>query len=133
MRTIFYNKFLSGISISFMFSFLLKQFIFKSNYFFVYSASFFGALYLLLCWFTYLKSDGVFIFRKKTRSTSPINKFDRLSYKKKGIYNMDIKHDFNKTAEVSEAKDLKAIMLAYLACSATLFLASQLYFQHLTR
>lgn len=122
MRTIFYNKFFSGISISFLISFLLKQF-FNSQLSFVYTMSFFGSLYLLLSWVTYLKSDGIYFFQKKYDTS--IKKYDRFSYKKKGVYNMD-EDDINN--DVTETQKFKAVMFAYLCCSAVLFIISQLYY-----
>lgn len=124
MRTIFYNKFFSGISISFFVSYLLKQFFF-SPLSFVYTLSFFGAFYLFLSWITYLKLDGVHFFKTKARN-STINKLDRFWYKKKGVYNMDSDDEISDNIELSENQKLKVTMFAYLCCAIVLFAASSL-------
>lgn len=130
MRTIFYNKFFSGISISFFISYLLKQFVFKDEFSIVYAMSCFGALYLLLCWTTYLKLDGVHFFKSKSMNLST-KKLDRFWYKKKGVYNLDKDYDISNNIELSENQMLKVTFFAYLSCSILLFIASQLYHQHL--
>lgn len=130
MRTIFYNKFLSGISFSFFISYLLKQFVLKSQLSFVYTMSFFGALYLLLCWITYLKLDGIYFFQKKSRGSLTQRLDYRFLYKKKGVYNLDKEYDFTNNTELSEDQELKAAIFAYLSCSVVLFIISQLYYNY---
>lgn len=132
MRTIFYNKLFSGISISFFISYLLKQFVFMDEFSLVYALSCFGALYLLLCWTIYLKLDGLHFFKTKGVNLSS-KKLDRFWYKKKGVYNMDKDYNFTNNIELSENQKLKVTFFAYLSCSIILFVASQLYHQHLIK
>ncbi len=133
MRTIFYNKFFFSISISFFISYLLKEFVLKSQLSFVYTLSFFGALYLLLCWITYLKLDGVHFFQTKS-GNSLTKKLDyRFLYKKKGVYNMDNDYDFTKNIELPENQKLKAVLFAYLLCSIVLFTFSHFFYNYLTQ
>lgn len=130
MRTVFYNKFFSGISISFLISYLLKQFLLKNQLSFMYTLSFFGAFYLLLSWFAYLKLDGLQFFKSKKNNLNT-KKSDRFWYKKKGVYNMDKDDDFSQNIELSERQKLKATIFAYFCCSLVLFAASQLNHQYL--
>ena len=131
MKTIFYNKFLSGLSISFILSFLIGKFILNSHIFFVFSLSFCGALYLLLSWFTYLKLDGVLFFQKKSKK--PLKKiFDfRFGYKKKGVYSIDKDYDIEEPHALSEEKTLKATIYGYLFCGLLLLISSQLFYNML--
>lgn len=133
MRTIFYNKFFFGISISFLISYLLKQFVLKSWLSFVYTMSFFGALYLLLCWITYLKLDGIHFFQTKSGNSLTKKPDYRFSYKKKGVYNVDKDNDFTKSIELSENQKLKAYIFAYLLCSIVLFTVSHLFYNYIAQ
>ncbi len=131
MKTVFYNKILSGLSISFILSFLLGKFIFKSNIYFTFSLSFFGALYLLLSWFTYLKFDGVLFFQKKSKKSNK-KVFDfRFKYKKKGVYNIDKDNDIIESNAISEDKILKATIYGYLLCGLLLLIGSQLFYKNM--
>lgn len=129
MRTVFYNKFLFGISASLFISYLLKQLVFHSDFSFVYSTSFFGSLLLLLSWITYLKMDGVHYFQKKSEGSLTKKPDYRTRYKKSGVYNMDNEHDTFNTVEIPEKQALKATIAAYLSCSLILFAISQLYYK----
>ena len=124
MKTVFYNKFLSGLSISFIFSFLISKFIFKSNIYFTFSLSFFGALYLLLSWFTYLKLDGIFFFNKKSQKSFKKNLDFRFLYKKKGVYNIDKDYEIEESHTLPEDKALKAKIFGYLFCGLALLISS---------
>ena len=125
VKTTFYNKFFSGLSISFISSFLISKFIFKSNIYFIFSLSFFGALYLLFSWLTYLKLDGLFFFNKKTNKTTKKILDFRFSYKKKGVYNIDKDYDTKEHNALSEDKILKATIYGYLFCGLILLIGSQ--------
>ncbi len=131
MKTIFYNKFFFGLSISFLASYLFSRFLAWGSYSFAYAMSFFGALYLMLGWITYLKLDGVYYFRKK-RKPSASKQFDyRFSYKKKGLYNIDKDYDAEPSEDIPDNKALKAVIFAYLSCAAILFIASHIYFNRI--
>lgn len=133
MRTVFYNKFFSGISASLFISYLLKQLVFRNDFSFVYTTCFLGSLLLLLSWITYLKLDGVHYFQKES-GISISKKLDyRSMYKKKGVYNMDNEQDVINTVEIPKKQALKATIAAYLSCSLILFAISQLYYQHIIR
>ena len=129
MKTIFYNKFFSGLSISLTISFLLNQFVFKSKIFFMFSLSFFGALLLLLSWFTYLKLDGVYFFQKINHKTK-LNLDFRFQYKKKGVYNIDKDFDTLEINGISDEKALKATIYAYLSSGVLLLICSQLFYMN---
>lgn len=131
MKTIFYNKFLSGLSISFILSFLLGKFIFNSNIYFEFSLSFFGALYLLLSWFTYLKLDGVLFFQKKTKKSNKKTFDFRFRYKKKGVYNLDKDNEIIESNSISEEKMLKSTIYGYLLCGLLLLIGSLLFHKNM--
>jgi len=101
------------------------------NYSFAFSLMFFAALYLLLAWFSYLRLDGLYFFRKKEKSNSS-KMFDfRFWYKNKGIYNMDKDDDMEIDEDIPEDKLVKFTIFAYIACSVMLFIISQILFKQL--
>lgn len=128
MRFVFYNKLFSGLSISLAISFIIGELILKSNIYFIFSASCFGAIYLLLGWICYLKLDGVTFFKSK-----PFKYFkkhfgilDRFRYKSKGVYNIDEYDSSFENKELSEEQVTKAAMYAYILCGIMLLLGAQL-------
>lgn len=120
MRFMFYNKLFSGLSISLALSFIIGKMILKSNMYFIFTASFFGAVYLLLGWINYLKLDGVTLFKKH------FSLLDRFSYKKKGVYNADEYDDVFKNEELPADQAAKAAMYAYILCGVILLLGAQI-------
>jgi len=131
MKTIFYNKLFFGLSVSFLVSYLFSRLLAWGSYSFTYAMSFFGALYLMLGWITYLRLDGVYFFRKK-RKQSASKQFDyRFSYKKKGVYNIDKDYGAKPDEDIPDNKALKAAIFAYLSCAAILFIASHIYFNRI--
>ena len=131
MNKIFYNKFFSRLSIALIISFLISRFSMLGNYSFAFSLMFFAALYLLLAWFSYLRLDGLYFFRKKEKSNSS-KMFDfRFWYKNKGIYNMDKDDDMEIDEDIPEDKLVKFTIFAYIACSVMLFIISQILFKQL--
>ncbi|MCQ1529332.1 hypothetical protein [Lutispora saccharofermentans] len=108
MRFVFYNKLFSGLSISLAISFIIGELILKSNIYFIFSASCFGAIYLLLGWICYLKLDGVTFFKSK------------------GVYNIDEYDSSFENKELSEEQVTKAAMYAYILCGIMLLLGAQL-------
>lgn len=131
MKSIFYNKLFSGLSISLSISFLLSKFIFKSSMLFIFSLSFFGALYLLLSWLMYLKLDGVVFFQSKFKKSFKRNLDFRFQYKKKGVYNIDKDFDCIETNEIPEDKILKATIYGYLSSGIVLLACSSLFYHNL--
>lgn len=131
MKSIFYNKLFSGLSISLSISFLLSKFIFKSSMLFIFSLSFFGALYLFLSWLMYLKLDGVVFFQNKFKKASKRNLDFRFQYKKKGVYNIDKDFDCIETNEIPEDKILKATIYGYLSSGIILLICSSLFYHNL--
>lgn len=128
MRFVFINKLLSGLSISFVISFIIGELILRSNMYFIFSASCFGAIYLLLGWVCYLKLDGVTFF--KSKSFKYLKKYfsllDRFKYKSKGVYNIDEYDDIFQNNEPPEEETAKAAMYAYITCGVVLLLSAQL-------
>lgn len=128
MRFVFYNKLFFGLSISLAISFIIGELILKSNIYFIFSASCFGAIYLLLGWICYLKLDGVTFFKSKSfiYFKKHFSILDRLRYKNKGVYNMDEYDDSFESKELSEEQIAKATMYAYILCGIVLLLGTQL-------
>ena len=128
MRFVFYNKLFFGLSISLAISFIIGELILKSNIYFIFSASCFGAIYLLLGWICYLKLDGVTFFKSKSfiYFKKHFSILDRLRYKNKGVYNMDEYDDSFESKELSEEQIAKAAMYAYILCGIVLLLGTQL-------
>lgn len=129
MRTAIINKTFSKLATSLTISFVLGKIIFKSRLFLVFSASFFGALYLLLGWILYLSLDGIAFF--KNISTKILKKqfspFDRFSYKNSGVYNVDNK-DIVAISDLSDDEITKASMYSYIICGVFLLIASHVIF-----
>lgn len=127
MRAVFYNKLFSGLSISLILSIILSKIIFKSSIYFMFSTSFFGALYLLLSWLMYLKLDGVVFFQKISQENFKKLFNFRFKYKKKGVYNLD-DDDISKYGDLPEDKIAKASFYGYLLTGIALLICSQLYY-----
>lgn len=130
MRSLFYNKLLSILLISFFISLVIGKLILKSNIYFLFSASSLGAIYLLLGWIYYLKLDGVTFFKNKSFKYFKENFsiLDRFRYKTKGIYNMDEHFNTYKANEISEKEAYKASMYAYILSGIILLVLVQLVF-----
>lgn len=128
MRFAFYKKTFSKLSTSFILSFIISKTLFKSQIFFMFSLSVFGALYLLLGWLLYLKSDGVRFLKDKSpnKISKSFNPFDRFSYKNKGIYNINKNDDSTEIIESIHMSMTKASMYSYVFCGLFLLIASQL-------
>lgn len=128
MRFLFYNKLFSGLSISLAVSFIIGKIILKSSIYFIFIASFFGGIYLLLGWMSYLRLDGVGVFKGSSHKyfKKHFSILDRFSYKNKGVYSEDDKDDIFKRAELPEKDSAKAEMYAYILCGIVLLLGAQL-------
>lgn len=102
MRFMFFKKTLSKFSTALIISFIISIILFDSSFLFMFSTSFLGALYLFLGWLLYLESDGIKIFKNKSfkKFNSFFNRFDRFSYKNKGVYNVSTEdHQINNQAD----------------------------------
>lgn len=131
MKTIFYNKFFSRLSIALVISFLISRLSTLSKYSFSFALAFFAALYLLFGWFSYLRLDGVHFFRKRKNSSSFKIVDFRSWYKKKGVYNMDRDEDMEIPEDIPESKLVKITIYAYLSCSIILFIVSHISYNRI--
>ena len=92
--------------------------------FFVFALGGFGALYLLLSWLNYLKTDGISFIKSKTlqKLNKALSFLDRFKYKSKGVYNI---YKDNVSDEVNE-DNAKVSIYSYLFSAIILLVASQI-------
>lgn len=126
----FYKKTFSKLSTSFILSFIISNILFKSQIFFMFSISVFGALYLLLGWLLYLKSDGLTFFKKKSsnKTIKIFNHLDRFRYKNKGVYNIDKNDNIIQSSESNDRTMTKISIYSYVFCGVFLLIFSQLFY-----
>ena len=132
MRSAFYNKFFSRLSIALIISFLISRFSMLGNYSFAFSLTFFASLYILLAWTSYLGYDGVNFFKKRKNKSNSKMLDLRSWYKKKGVYNMDKDDETDIYDGIPENKLVKITIFAYLASALILFIASQIMFNKIS-
>lgn len=127
MRFLLYKKLFSKLSIALTISLIASKLIFKSEYFFAFSISAFGASYLLLGWLLYLKADGVMFFKNKSLKTFKF--LDRFKYKNNGIYNIYEKDTIIESIELSDEEITKASIYSYALCGLLLVIGAQLFYR----
>ncbi len=87
MRFEFFKKCSSLMLISLILSFVIGKLILKSWVYFIFSMSFFGALYILIGWILYLKTDGIRFFKNSIKiSKVPVDKASIFAYFSSGLF-----------------------------------------------
>ena len=128
MRFVFYKKTLSKLLTALIISFIISIILLKSKVYFLFSISFFGALYILIGWLIYLKSDGIKFYKNKSfnKINTFFNSLDRFNYKDKGLYHIDKFEDIPLDKE-SERAMVKISIYSYIFTGIILLIIPQIY------